>query len=296
MGGPTVASSTPADPAPTSTPNPTHTLLGEPGGQKDRDDDLAGSGVQVPHIVQNALSNMMDNWTMKQKKAPTSDLPAPVAAAAAAPSPIAPGLAAAPVPARTAAHASPATSAASGTGLSPTDGAAAVPANAEEQRRLRRARRHMYIEPMPVLSARAQQAAAAQYDQVAAGTLCVTCCMQSKCWLGVPLQLSGLYTMMRHVSPRIHCKHSFCRLGLQRWMQIGQHAQAGLVLQYGVQLAGSDAARALAKARAKCEHLKQASLQRYCKEERHRESAKEELQQNMPMHQRARNGRMLILT
>lgn len=295
MGGPTVASSTPADPAPTSTPNPTHTPLGEPGGQKDRDDDLAGSGVQVPYIVQNALSNMMDNWTMKQKKAPTSDSPAP--AAAAAPSPIAPGLAAAPVPARTAAHASPATSAASGTGLSPTDGAAAVPANAEEQRRLRRARRHMYIEPMPVLSARAQQAAAAaQYDQVAAGTLCVTCCMQSKCWLGVPLQLSGLYTMMRHVSPRIHCKHSSCRLGLQRWMQIGQHAQAGLVLQYRVQFAGSDAARALAKARAKCEHLKQASLQRYCKEKRHRESAKEELQLNMPMHQRARNGRMLILT
>ena len=29
---------------------------------------------------------------------------------------------------------------------------------------------------------------------------------------------------------------------------------------------------------------------------RHRESAKEELQQNMPMHRRARNGRMLPLT
>ena len=63
-----------------------------------------------------------------------------------------------------------------------------------------------------------------------------------------------------------------------------------------MQLAGSDTARALAKARAKCERLQQASLQRYCKEKRHRESAKEELQQNMPMHRRARNGRMLLLT
>ena len=68
MDGPTDTGSTPANPAPISTPNPTHTPLVEPGGQKDRDVDLAGSGAQVPHIVQNALSNMMENWTMKQKK------------------------------------------------------------------------------------------------------------------------------------------------------------------------------------------------------------------------------------
>ena len=77
-----------------------------------------------------------------------------------------------------------------------------MPADAEEQRRLRRACRHMYVEPMPVLSARAQQAAAAtQYDQVVASTLCVTCCMQSKCWLGVPLLLSTAVRLVYNDAP-----------------------------------------------------------------------------------------------
>lgn len=75
-----------------------------------------------------------------------------------------------------------------------------------------------------------------------------------------------------------------------RRIQSGQHAQAGVVLQEAVQLVGTDAARAWAPGRFR--RIEQARRENRTKKQQQEESAKNQLQQDMPMHRHATRGRV----